>query len=113
MRDDSEFTLTRETILSGEVADMVRAIDPTVHILSEDELARSRNAVLDGHDGGDIWVFAYGSLIWNPAFHYVERRQTRLHGYHRKFCLRTHIGRGTPELPVKTTWKISASMPKT
>ena len=99
MRDDSDFTLTRETILSGHVADMVRAVDPTVHVLTEAELAQSRNAILDRHGGGDLWVFAYGSLIWNPAFHHVEKRQARLHGYHRKFCLRTHIGRGTPELP--------------
>ncbi len=99
MRDDQDFTLTRETILSGHVAEMVRTVDPSVHILSEDELGRSRDAILDGHAGGDLWVFAYGSLIWNPAFHFVERRPARLHGYHRKFCLRTHIGRGTPELP--------------
>ena len=98
MRDDSEFILTRETILSGHVADMVRSVDPSVHVLTEAELRRSRDALLDGHSG-DLWVFAYGSLIWNPAFHHVERRQARLHGYHRKFCLRTHIGRGTPELP--------------
>ncbi len=99
MPDDSDFTLTRETILSGQVADMVRAVDPTVHILTEEELALSRSAVLDRHAGGDVWVFAYGSLIWNPAFHHVERCHARLHGFHRKFCLRTHIGRGTPELP--------------
>ena len=99
MRDESDFTLTRETILSGHVAEMVRSIDPTVHVLSEAELKQSRDAILADHAGGDLWVFAYGSLIWNPAFHYVERRQARLHGYHRKFCLRTHIGRGSPELP--------------
>ncbi|MBO6837802.1 MAG: gamma-glutamylcyclotransferase [Alphaproteobacteria bacterium] len=50
-------------------------------------------------DGADIWIFGYGSLMWNPAFHYVERRIARLHGYHRSFCLQTPIGRGSPECP--------------
>jgi cation transport protein ChaC len=48
---------------------------------------------------GRIWVFAFGSLIWNPAFHYVERRTARIHGFHRQFCLWSHIGRGSPERP--------------
>ena len=33
-----------------------------------------------------IWVFGYGSLIWNPAFDYDEMRTGTLHGYHRQFC---------------------------
>ena len=45
------------------------------------------------------WVFAYGSLIWNPAIDYVERRFARLHGWHRSFCLSTTAGRGSAELP--------------
>lgn len=99
MRQDDQIALTRDTILSGRVAAMVRIADPSIHILSDDELAQSRAEVLDDHDGRDLWVFAYGSLIWNPAFHYVERRPARLFGYHRRFCLRTHLGRGTPDRP--------------
>jgi cation transport protein ChaC len=49
-------------------------------------------------DGG-AWVFAYGSLIWNPAIHYVERRFARVHGWHRTFCLSTIAGRGSPDVP--------------
>ena len=49
--------------------------------------------------GGGAWVFAYGSLIWNPAMNFVERRFARLHGWHRSFCLSTKAGRGSPELP--------------
>jgi cation transport protein ChaC len=49
--------------------------------------------------GSGIWVFAYGSLIWNPAIHFVERRFARVHGWHRSFCLSTAAGRGTPEVP--------------
>ena len=49
--------------------------------------------------GGGAWVFAYGSLIWNPAMEFIERRVARLHGWHRSFCLSTKAGRGSPELP--------------
>ena len=99
MTQNAVVPLTRETILSGQVADMIRTVDPEIHILSDSELAGSRDALLDDHAGRDLWVFAYGSLIWNPAFHHAECRPARLHGYHRRFCLRTHLGRGTPERP--------------
>jgi cation transport protein ChaC len=48
---------------------------------------------------GAFWVFAYGSLIWNPGFAYADRRPARLHGYHRRFCIRSTRYRGTPETP--------------
>ena len=44
-------------------------------------------------------MFAFGSLIWNPAFHFVERRTARIHGFHRQFCLWARAGRGSPEKP--------------
>ncbi|MEQ8246379.1 MAG: gamma-glutamylcyclotransferase [Alphaproteobacteria bacterium] len=46
---------------------------------------------------GDIWVFGYGSLMWNPGFPYAEVRSAQLHGYHRAFCLYSEHYRGTPE----------------
>ncbi len=49
--------------------------------------------------GEDIWVFAYGSLMWNPGFPHLEVRRGRLYGYHRRFCIYSHVYRGTPERP--------------
>jgi len=49
--------------------------------------------------GTDLWVFGYGSLMWNPEFPYVERRQALLRGYHRRFCVYSHRYRGTPDRP--------------
>src|SRR6185295_7575731 len=46
-----------------------------------------------------VWVFGYGSLMWNPAIRYVERRPALVHGYHREFCLLARAGRGSPERP--------------
>ena len=50
-------------------------------------------------DGGDLWIFAYGSLIWDPGFPYEEARPALLKGYHRAFCLYSLRYRGTPEKP--------------
>jgi cation transport protein ChaC len=49
--------------------------------------------------GEEIWVFAYGSLMWNPGFPHLEVRRGRLYGYHRRFCIYSHVYRGTPERP--------------
>ncbi|MBS3850091.1 gamma-glutamylcyclotransferase [Devosia sp. J2-20] len=35
----------------------------------------------------EVWVFAYGSLIWKPACDFVEMRTALVHGWHRAFCL--------------------------
>ncbi|WP_188910914.1 gamma-glutamylcyclotransferase [Aureimonas endophytica] len=47
----------------------------------------------------DLWVFGYGSLIWQPGFAFEERRKARLAGYHRALCIRSYVHRGTPERP--------------
>jgi glutathione-specific gamma-glutamylcyclotransferase len=46
-----------------------------------------------------VWLFAYGSLMWNPGFAPAELRQALLHGFHRRFCLYSRDYRGTPERP--------------
>ena len=48
---------------------------------------------------GDVWFFAYGSLMWDPGFAFVETRSALLRGYHRKFCVDSTVYRGTPERP--------------
>jgi cation transport protein ChaC len=49
---------------------------------------------------GEVWIFAFGSLIWNPGFDYVEERLATLHGWRRSFCIGwVRLYRGTPERP--------------
>ena len=48
---------------------------------------------------GDIWVFAYGSLMWRPDFPYLETAPALLRGYHRSLCLYSVQYRGTREVP--------------
>ncbi len=59
--------------------------------------ARDGRIVFDGP--GDVWIFAYGSLMWDPGFEHVEVRPARLGGYHRAFCVRSEVYRGTPDRP--------------
>ena len=46
-----------------------------------------------------LWVFGYGSLLWNPGFPVAERHHGILNDYHRSFCMRSIHHRGTPDHP--------------
>jgi cation transport protein ChaC len=49
---------------------------------------------------GEVWIFAYGSLIWNPEFDFDTETLATVSGWHRSFCLGwVRIYRGTPERP--------------
>jgi cation transport protein ChaC len=92
--------LTREQIRDGHVRRIIAELGIAMRMLSEEELDESRRATLGGADlSPGVWLFGYGSLIWNPAFHFTERRTGRVFGWHRRFCLWTHLGRGCPERP--------------
>jgi cation transport protein ChaC len=68
--------------------------------LTPEELASSLDAALAGWDGRrDLWIFAYGSLIWNPGLPIEESLHGRVYGYHRGLYLWSRVNRGTPERP--------------
>jgi cation transport protein ChaC len=50
-------------------------------------------------DTGDLWIFGYGSLIWNPVCQFETQHKAILEGWHRSFCLKTIAGRSSPRLP--------------
>jgi glutathione-specific gamma-glutamylcyclotransferase len=93
--------LTRESLLDGTFhAAVRRTLGPNVRFMSDAERAAQIEAILgQAPRPRRVWVFAFGSLIWNPAFHFVERRTARIHGFHRQFCLWARAGRGSPERP--------------
>ncbi len=67
---------------------------------SDRDREESRAMTLADHRGRDLWVFAYGSLMWDPAFHFAEVRRATVTGYERRFVLKhTYGARGTPEQP--------------
>lgn len=46
-----------------------------------------------------LWVFGYGSLLWNPGFDVADQAIATLHGYARSFCMRSIHHRGTEANP--------------
>lgn len=68
--------------------------------LSEAELAASRELAFAAHaDTDDIWIFGYGSLIWNPGLPVIETVRATVHGYHRGLFMWSRLNRGTAEQP--------------
>jgi cation transport protein ChaC len=68
--------------------------------LSEEEREASRKLILAEHvAGSDLWVFGYGSLMWNPAIHVSESLPAKIEGFSRSFCMRLMFGRGMPDNP--------------
>ena len=68
--------------------------------LPDDVREASRNALLANRDASeDLWVYACGSLMWDPGFHFSEIRTAELDGYQRRFTLKSIGGRGTPDHP--------------
>lgn len=93
-------TVTRADLEADRVRQYVRRTPLAPLLLSDAELDASLQATLEAVPAGeDLWLFAYGSLIWNPMIRFRERRPATLHGYHRGFYLLSRINRGTPQQP--------------
>ena len=76
------------------------AIAPVWLSRSNPRRAASVDDLLTDWNGSeDLWVFAYGSLIWHPGFAWRERRLATVRGYHRSLCLWSHDHRGSPDNP--------------
>ncbi|NLA51229.1 MAG: gamma-glutamylcyclotransferase [Alcaligenaceae bacterium] len=67
---------------------------------SEEQIKMSMHATLAQRPSSQpVWLFAYGSLIWNPQCHYVESVPALLDGWRRSFCMKLIAGRATLEQP--------------
>ncbi|MCC7041464.1 MAG: gamma-glutamylcyclotransferase [Burkholderiales bacterium] len=93
--------LSRADLEAGRMRDLYAiAFGGTGHALDDAALATSLADTLAVRPkGAGWWVFAYGSLLWNPLFSYAEVRPALLHGRHRRFCLYSMAARGTPSAP--------------
>ena len=67
--------------------------------MSHEAREANRRSVLAGRLERDLWVFGYGSLIWDPAIHLDKVRLATLQGWRRRFCLSITGSRGTVERP--------------
>jgi glutathione-specific gamma-glutamylcyclotransferase len=92
--------LTREDLENDALRKTHLQLDHPLPVVSEPELYASLERLLASHPRSkDVWVFAYGSLIWNPLIRYQERRLTRIYGFHRSLCLHSRLYRGSIERP--------------
>jgi glutathione-specific gamma-glutamylcyclotransferase len=57
------------------------------------------DVLLSDYNPDALWVFAYGSLIWNPEFEFIDQRRATATGWRRSFCLKLTRWRGTREFP--------------
>ena len=91
--------LSRSFLQAGGIAALIAREAPAQRVLSDAERAESLHATLAERPPGDAWIFGYGSLIWNPTVHSVERRVARVRDWHRSFCLSVRVGRGSLDKP--------------
>ncbi|MBA2413732.1 MAG: gamma-glutamylcyclotransferase [Burkholderiaceae bacterium] len=68
-------------------------------VSAEQQAASLRDALADWDGKSSLWLFGYGSLIWNPEVTFDRRVTARVHGYHRSLCLWSRVNRGTVECP--------------
>jgi len=92
-------------VLTDELVKLVERTEPdpgpedgTVEH-SESDFEKMADEVLSEYAPKKLWIFAYGSLIWNPEFEFDEVVQATAYGWHRSFCLKLTRWRGTRELP--------------
>jgi cation transport protein ChaC len=94
--------LKREDLSSENIDQIVadaRKAGYHFFLSSEEREASLKEAMTRYQPGEEAWVFAYGSLMWNPAIEFAEQQPCRVDGWRRSFCFWMPMGRGTPELP--------------
>lgn len=97
---DERISITREALRDGSLLSAARLRMPPGTTLSDAAIEADLDARLSRHPpGADVWLFGYGSLMWNPAIDFAECRPGAVHGWHRRFCLWLHMGRGSPDNP--------------
>lgn len=99
LADDSALRATDEVLATWDAQARLHGLGHDWR-WSDDALEASRVQVLKTINGyQDLWIFAYGSLLWDPGFHFDEVRRATLEGHQRQFNYKTTIGRGTPDQP--------------
>jgi hypothetical protein len=91
--------LTAELVARCQRAEPDPGPEPGYAYFTEEQYDATASALLQRKPPGLVWIFAYGSLIWNPAFAAVEHRRATAFGWHRAFCLELTRWRGSPHQP--------------
>ncbi|BCF95065.1 gamma-glutamylcyclotransferase [Paraburkholderia largidicola] len=97
--DFHETILSRELLVNGTLHSRIAQAAGLGLLWTSEQMRRSLSETMEGIDQSNVWIFAYGSLIWNPIFQVALKRTARIYGYHRGFYLSSVVGRGNPEQP--------------
>jgi glutathione-specific gamma-glutamylcyclotransferase len=93
-------TLSRRDLEENRMREVYVEALAEGHALTDEQLSQSLTATLAVKPkGAGWWVFAYGSLLWNPLFPFAEARRASVRGFHRRFCLYSLASRGRPDAP--------------
>ena len=97
----TRISMNRKNIKEDKIRILAKEHGFAEMLLDDKTLLESRQSLVpdNRNPNKDIWVFGYGSLIWNPIVEISEKRIAKAYGYHRKFCLKTEIGRGNKHEP--------------
>jgi cation transport protein ChaC len=98
-RKREPITLTAELVARIDRVEPDPGPEPGRHDPSDAEFIEMAEAVLADAPEGNLWLFAYGSLIWKPEMEFAEHRPAVAPGWHRAFCLTLTRWRGTRETP--------------
>lgn len=90
--------VTRDTIQSGKYIEHFHSV-PDVWSAKEIEASLEHTLRQRPQHCKETWVFAYGSLLWNPIVQFDRSQIATLHDWHRSFCLRMTVGRASPDSP--------------
>ena len=97
---EPESLISRDALANGSMLRHFIKAAGQVNLLSETERNARFEAVFASVPAGeDLWLFAYGSMLWNPTVHFAESRTVTVRDWHRSFCLRSTAGRGSAQHP--------------
>ncbi|MFG1172740.1 gamma-glutamylcyclotransferase [Erwiniaceae bacterium CAU 1747] len=91
--------LTRDFLLKADCKTAFGDIEESLLWSAEQRAASLAATLACRPDHSPVWIFGYGSLMWNPVFEADEVAAGTLNGWHRAFCLRLTAGRGSASQP--------------
>ena len=98
--NDGKIKLTKNNINDGYIREFISKIEGSDKVLTDKELIEERDKILPPSIiNKNLYVFAYGSLLWNPTIDFEKQVFGKIYGFHRSFCMLTKLGRGSYENP--------------
>ncbi|GJL81118.1 MAG: hypothetical protein DHS20C01_07520 [marine bacterium B5-7] len=97
--EKSKHHLTKDLVALVERKEPDPGPEPGSREHSFEDFSKIADDVLIEYSPDELWLFAYGSLIWNPDFDHSVVEIAVANGWHRSFCLKLTRWRGTRELP--------------